>query len=342
MSAVGLLLSQLALPEHAPSVVVPLVEGWDGQDRPIDLTAYAAPDAAMYLYRQHLDGGDHTGIICEARRTAFARGQVRGHEAVFPERVAALALRLESGQPRTSLVSALHDAGPTYDQVVAEVATSQPLLEVASAGGGRQTVWRVPPPQAAALGAELSEAVLYVADGHHRVAASQRFWASAVGQEATGVPLVVYPRDGLRLEPFHRHLPGPVDGTGLRRHLESAYQVVELPEAPVPESGQVAAYLEGRWLLATYAGPRLSGTDGLDAVLLERQVLMPAGVGLVLTVRAPAAELAHACGADGGALFVLAPPTLDTLVEIADRGEVMPPKTTSFQPKPVTGLLLST
>ena len=51
-------------------------------------------------------------------------------------------------------------------------------------------------------------------------------------------------------------------------------------------------------------------------------------------------SLAAACDREGGALFWLRPPTLDQLVEVADRGEVMPPKTTYFAPKPHAGIFL--
>jgi uncharacterized protein (DUF1015 family) len=51
-------------------------------------------------------------------------------------------------------------------------------------------------------------------------------------------------------------------------------------------------------------------------------------------------DLTEACDEDGGALFVLRPPTLEQLIEVADRGEVMPPKTTYFDPKPFAGIFL--
>jgi uncharacterized protein (DUF1015 family) len=51
-------------------------------------------------------------------------------------------------------------------------------------------------------------------------------------------------------------------------------------------------------------------------------------------------ELTSTCDKDGGALFVLRPPTLDQLTDVADRGEVMPPKTTYFDPKPYAGIFL--
>jgi uncharacterized protein (DUF1015 family) len=51
-------------------------------------------------------------------------------------------------------------------------------------------------------------------------------------------------------------------------------------------------------------------------------------------------ELTRRCDVDGGALFTLAPPEIEALSEVADAGEVMPPKTTYFEPKPAAGIFL--
>src|SRR3954451_9025627 len=104
MDLVGPLRSRLALPERAAEVAAALVEGWDGQVPVIDVTAYAPADEAAYAYRQRRDGTDHLGLVLEVRREAVAAGRLRGHEAVFPERVESLAGYLESGHPQTSLI----------------------------------------------------------------------------------------------------------------------------------------------------------------------------------------------------------------------------------------------
>ncbi|MDX6324830.1 MAG: hypothetical protein QOK15_1184 [Nocardioidaceae bacterium] len=344
MDSVGTLRSRLALPQRAAEVAAALVEGWDGQVPVIDPTAYASSDEAVYVYRQRRDGGSHLGLVVEVRRDAVAAGRLRGHEAVFPERVESLARHLETGHPRTSLVSALHDAGPAYRRVIATATAERPALEVTTADGGEHTLWRVGDEAAAAVTAELADPVLYIADGHHRVAATRLFWDSDAGCGAAGLAVVVYPLGGLRLEPFHRVVPGPVPRERLdllQDRLRASYDVTEVGAAPTPRTGQVAMYADGRWLLATSCErPRL-GVEGLDAVLLERRVLAPSGAWPTLPVRAPLSELARRCDTDGSVLFALAPPALSTLTQIADCGEVMPAKTTSFQPKPVSGLLLS-
>src|SRR3954467_7898895 len=130
VNLVGPLRARLALPDRAAEVAAPLVEGWDGQVPVIDRTAYAPVEEAVYAYRQRRDGIEHLGLVLEVRREAVAAGRLRGHEAVFPERVESLARDLETGHPQTSLISALHEAGPVYRDVVSAAPMSDPDLEV--------------------------------------------------------------------------------------------------------------------------------------------------------------------------------------------------------------------
>src|SRR4051812_29720839 len=173
MNLVGPLRARLALPDRAAEVAAPLVEGWDGQVPVIDSTAYAAVDEAGYVYRQRRDGIEHLGLVLEVRREAVAAGRLRGHEAVFPERVESLGRHLAAGHPRTSLVSALHHAGPAFRGVLASASAERPALEVATADGGEHALWRLAGKAFAEVATELSDPVLYVADGHHRLAAAR-------------------------------------------------------------------------------------------------------------------------------------------------------------------------
>jgi uncharacterized protein (DUF1015 family) len=242
------------------------------------------------------------------------------------------------------LVTVLHEAGPAYRALLATVGAEPAGIQVATADGSEHTLWRVDDEALAEVTAELADARLYIADGHHRVAATRLFWDSDAGSGAAGLPVVVHAFDGLRLEPFHRVVPGPAPRERLdllEDRFRASYDVSSVDAVPEVRTGRVAMYSDGQWLLGRSRERPETGVQGLDAVLLERRVLAPSGAQPTLTVRAPLTELACRCDADGGVLFALAPPPLSALTEIADRGEVMPAKTTSFQPKPVSGLLLS-
>ena len=317
-----------------------------GPPRAIDPDAYAESAPALYLYRLQRGDDQHVGVVAEVSAAAFVDGQVRGHEAVQPDRVEGLVDYFTAAGARSELVALLHRPEPGGVDAVAETLRSDPVTRFTGPDGWEQSVWRVPESAAKVLSEQLSRAVHYIADGHHRVAASLRVWQLAGRPSDAGLLCVIYPLDGLRLLAFHRRVAGPVDASELLALLADAFDVRDVAH-PDDATGTFAVYLDGRWYDASYRGERSAGAAGLDIAILNDQVLAPLlGVGphaasRLEIVRFPTEnELTEACDQDGGALFVLRPPTLDQLTEVADRGEVMPPKTTYFDPKPYAGIFL--
>jgi len=313
----------------------------------IDPGAYEESAPALYVYRLQRDDDQHVGVVADVSAAAFVDGQVRGHEAVQPDRVESLVDYFTAAGARSELVALLHEPRPGGTDAVAETLRSDPVTRFTGPDGWEQTVWRVPESVTKVLSEELSRAVHYIADGHHRVAASLRVWQLAGRPSDAGLLCVIYPLDGLRLLPFHRRVAGPVDASELLALLSDGFDVREIAD-PDEAVGSFGLYTDGRWYDASYKGLRSPGAAGLDIAILNDEVLEPLlGVGalaaasrLEMVRSLSGTELTKACDEDGGALFVLRPPTLDQLTEVADRGEVMPPKTTYFDPKPYAGVFL--
>ena len=340
-------LDELAGPGSAPSVPVSVpVQRMPGEVP----DAYESRTPGLYVYRLRRGTEEHVSVVGDVAVEAFACDRVRGHEAVQPPRVRALVDHWAAGGPRTALVALLHPPLPAVDAATERVQEGSPLLRFTGSDGWEQTVWPVPEAEVATLSAALGGVRHYVADGHHRVAAS-RAWHDQGRAGGEAVMCAMYPFGSLRISAFHRRLRGPVRPEALLDVLAQAFEVGPACEAPVPAAGGEAAtftvYVAGRWYGVTRAGARPPGARGLDVALLDREVieplLGPGGVGdrlEALVGRGGPTSLAAACDRDGGALFWLRPPTLDQLVEVADRGEVMPPKTTYFAPKPQAGIFL--
>ena len=312
----------------------------------IDPAAYDGAAAGLYVYRLQRGDQVHTGVVADVSAEAFGDGRVRGHESVQPVRVAALVDHFAMAGVRTELVALLHADGPAVAAAIAETVRTDPVVSFTGPDEWEQTVWRVPDVAAHAVTAELDGGVHYIADGHHRVAASLRAWETAGRPSGGGVLCVIYPPDGLRLLAFHRRVTGPVSSGDLKGLLQAEFDVADL-DRPEDSSGAFAVYVDGRWHDARFRGSRLPGVAGLDVAVLNSHVLEPllgsdtGTPGLEFApALAPVADLTVACDDDGGALFWLRPPTLDQLMEVADRGEVMPPKTTYFDPKPYAGIFL--
>ena len=315
----------------------------------IDPAAYDEAAAALYVYRQRGDGASHTGVVCEVAIQAFVDGRVRRHEAVDLERVKALVRHHATTTGPPALVTLLHREGAAFTRMVDAASRTPPIVDFAGPDGLQQTVWRVAEERAiASVAEELATADHYIADGHHRVAAALEEWRRRGEPPEAGLLCVVHPMDDLRLSAFHRRVTGPLGPEALLQLLTSAFQVRAVPAAPAPTVGSFGLYVGQRWFVLRYAGSRDDGPAGLDVAVLEAHVLerldgLTAGPSYgveIAPTRTSIDELTQRCDADGGALFTLAPPPLQVLTRLADAGEVMPPKTTFFEPKPCAGIFL--
>ncbi|HEX4686074.1 MAG TPA: DUF1015 family protein [Nocardioides sp.] len=315
----------------------------------VDPASYDESPAALYVYRQSRGDESYIGVVCDVAVQAVADGRVRGHEAVHQLRVDALVWHHARADAPPALVMLLHRAGPEFARTLAEAQQTEPVLDFDGPQGLQQTVWRLPDgPAAQALAAELAAAELYIADGHHRTAAALEEWRVAGKPPDAGLLCVVHQMDGLSLSAFHRRISGPLDPARLLGLLRAEFEVREAAGPPVLSVGAMGLYVASRWYDVRLPDGRLRGVAGLDVTILQARVLDrldPAPPGRVRTVdtvpaTTPLDELLSHCDVDGGALFTLAPPPPEALTEVADAGEVMPPKTTYFEPKPAAGIFL--
>jgi uncharacterized protein (DUF1015 family) len=336
--------------EWAARAVTPMADALGGRRPPtqVPTTAYEQAPRAFYVYRMRQGSSDHVGVVADVRLDAFAGGGVRGHESVEPHRVEALVRFYADVPTRSEPVALLHDRRPGAGERVAEICRGRPLLHFPGPDGVEHTVWRVTgTEQTTELSAGLGHGVHYIADGHHRVAARLHAWERAGRPPEAGVLCMLFPMDGLRMSAFHRRVAGAVDAASLLDAASGHFEVRSVPTTG--EASAIGLYIAGRWYDLAPTGTRPAGAAGLAAAVLQDRLLGPvlgiSGHGHprleVLPDHVPLEHPAARCDEDGGALFVLRPPSLRRLTRIADRGEQMPPKTTYFSPKPYAGIFLT-
>lgn len=306
------------------------------------------PEPSLFVYRIDAEGSGHTGIVAEVPVEAFKSGDVRGHEDVQPDRVEALSLYLEGVGASSDPVALMFHPDRGLTELFAEIEDEEPMLRIDHEPEVIQRVWRVNDPAAVAtITDRLAGEILYVADGHHRVAASIAASERLTDPSGAAVLCVLYPADELRVLAFHRLVAGPV-GRDLRASLEDRFEVENM-DAGQAAPGTFAIRVEGGWLRASGRDPaRPPGVAGLDVTRLHHEILQPllgvADAGdprlEVVPDTVPVDQLAARTDEGGGALFVLAAPAIEELFEVADRGEIVPPKSTYFLPKPMSGLFL--
>lgn len=304
------------------------------------------PVPSVVVYR--VETGEHrqTGVLVEVAVDDYRRGLIRRHEATRPEQEREIARLTEVSGVERAPVTLAHPARPGLAAVVEETTARAPDLRVRW-DGLTHTVWTCQDPGALrSVSTELARLEsLYIADGHHRMAAAERR-AGSGGSAFTLAAL--FPSDQMRVLGYHRCLPRPNLSTS-----DILTALVEQPavagiehhqQPPRPEPGVVAMVLDGAWYriqlrtLHESADVRAS----LDVVQLDETVLPRISPDPPTAMSGGCApdEVARRCDRSGSIGFLLHPPTVDQITAVADAGQVLPAKSTWFDPKTSAGLFL--
>ena len=336
------------------------------------------PEPAIWAHAQDYTGPDgrrltRRGFYCRVRIEQYGPGRVRPHERTHPgpkkDRLALTRATRANVSPIFSLYS-----DPTQAAWAAlEPATSNPPWgEVTDAQGTTHRLWRVADPRAiAAVQAATRDAELLIADGHHRYETMQAY-AQEVGGEGEHryilMCLVALEDPGLTVFPTHRLIGGLDEHRRqlLRRALERDFDIVEAPVeqiAPSPGEGPLQLGYIDRYhdrplrltlkdqAIADAALPeRSEAYRHLDTGVLEALVLKGAlelddedisHLRGLFYARSTEEALRLVRAGDYDAAFFMRPTPVAQVRDVAAAAENMPPKSTFFFPKLLTGLLLN-
>ncbi|MGW0982395.1 DUF1015 family protein [Streptomyces xiamenensis] len=328
--------------------------------------------SALYVYEQRGPHAVHQrGVIGALRLTEPGSGTVLPHEDVMPDVVAdRAALTRATGTNLEPLLLSYRAAEPDdADAVIEETVRTTPLLATRTADGIEHRLWAVTGPDTLArLRTALRRHRALISDGHHRWATALRLRDEHAGRppwDRTLVLLVNTARHPLRVQAIHRVLPQLPAAQALERVRATAAFRVRPLTAPPGEALRSLAATEGTaFLLAGPAAGELHLLDrpdpallartipahrpaawrALDATVLHTTLLeavwgVPDRPGAVRYLHEADAALAQ--GLDtGGTAVLLRPVSEETVRSLAEAGIMMPRKSTSFGPKPASGLVL--
>lgn len=317
--------------------------------------AFTQPaDGAVIVYRLAVDGHQQTGVLADVGIGDYRAGRVRRHEATQPDRVRRMAELLAATRAELIPVMLTHHPRPRLGALVGNITVRAPDVELLG-GDVTQSVW-IEPPGALAddVRTEISAIdTLYIADGHHRMAAAERY-AARHPDASDAVLGALFPADQLRLLGYHRCLPRPggmsasdlLDVLASQPATESIEERGDAEGAVTAAPGSVAMWLDGRWYRLRLRGSRSADPSAsLDVSVLENGVLgsLTEATGthvLPLPGTRDADAVARSCAERDAVGFLLYPPGVADVMAVADAGAVMPPKSTWFDPKARAGPFL--
>jgi uncharacterized protein (DUF1015 family) len=327
-----------------------------------DGTVVRDAEPALYLYRQIMDGRAQTGVVGCVHIDDYERDLIRKHEKTRPDKEDDRTRHMLALNANAEPVFLTYRGRPDIDALAAAVAQGEPLYDFAAPDQVRHTVWRIsrPGPLVHAFGA-ISHA--YVADGHHRSAGAWRAGKQLRSanprhrgdEEYNWFLAVLFPAAHLRILPYNRTVRD-LNGMKASEFLARLAQVGKLAptENPIPaRPGTFGVHLAGAWHSLELDPASIDRSDpigSLDVSLLQDRVLAPIlGIGdprtdrridFVGGIRGPGELERRVSRGEAAVAFSLYPTTLEQLMAVADAGQVMPPKSTWFEPKLRSGLFV--
>ncbi len=315
----------------------------------------------LYLYRQKMGRHEQTGLVACCSTSEYARGLIKKHELT----------RTDKEDDRTRHINALNaQSGPVFLacreqpgllQLFVPPRETQPIYDFVAPDGIAHTVWRISE-TARIVEAFRNVPALYIADGHHRAAgaarvAKERASAADNQNDSSGewnfFLAVIFPAATLKIMPYNR-LVHDLNGLALPAFEGELKRLFNYAENAGPEPAaerNVSVYFAGRWRGISWAhSANADPVANLDASVLQSRLLQPVlgiddprtskRIDFVGGIRGVAELQARVDSGECAAAFSMFPVQMSRIMDVADSGGIMPPKSTWFEPKLRSGLLV--
>ncbi len=310
-----------------------------------------------YLYQLVMGEHVQTGFVAAGSIKAYEAGRIRRHEFTRPDKEDDRVSQIKALNAQTGPVMVTHRANTTLSQISHKVSTETPDYRVTAHDGVEHTFWVIDDPETITSISHTFEAMqaIYIADGHHRSAAASRVAQQrGGGSENDDFLIVSFPHDQVRILDYNRVVKD-LNGLSAEEFLNriaSDFRVSARDEPVRPAAPRsFGMYLDSQWyeLELREKAPQNDPVAALDISLLSDRLLSP-----VLAIGDPRVDkrIDFIGGIRGleelqrrvdkgqmAVAFSLYPTSLDDLMSVADAGEVMPPKSTWFEPKLADGMV---
>ena len=319
-----------------------------------------------YVYRQIMGEHEQTGLVAVASVEEYEQNLIKKHEFTRPVKEDDRVKHMDALNAQVGPVFLTYQAESGIDDLIHAVTLTEPEYEFTLDDGIRHVFWVVSDVEAIAniQQAFVNVPCLYVADGHHRSAAATRIKnsrqqanANHDGSEAyNNFLVVVFPHDQMMILDYNRvvnDLNGLSDADFLTA-VEENFEMSAVAEAYKPSSlHEFGMYMEGQWYSLKAKDGIVDENDPvarLDVAVLQDTILNPLlgiedprvdnRIDFIGGIRGMGGLEKRVDSGECKVAFSCYPTSIEHLMAIADAGEVMPPKSTWFEPKLRSGLVI--
>ncbi len=325
-------------------------------------------DEKYYFYRQIMDGRAQTGIVGCASIDDYIENRIKKHEFTRADKEIDRIKHVDICSAHTGPIFLAYKDSNILDEVISKETEKAPLYDFVAEDGVRHTVWAT---SDKSIDAKIKDAfltldALYIADGHHRAASAVKVGLKrrqenpnySGNEEFNFFLSVIFPAKSLKIMDYNRLLK---DFNGMTSEeflkvVEEKIGTAELYCGQGPcrpeQRHSVSMYVDGKWYRVKFYDDICnseSPVDRLDCAILQNYLLKP-----ILGIDDPRSDkridfaggirgleyLEQRCNDDMKLAIAMYPTSLEELMAVADSGNVMPPKSTWFEPKLRSGLLI--
>lgn len=312
-----------------------------------------------YVYRLTMGDHEQIGLVAAASAAEYDVNRIRKHEFTRPAKEDDRVRQIEALNAQTGPVLLAYKSQDDIDQLIASVTSAPPEYDLTADDGIGHTFWVVDDQAVIdrlTAGFDAMEAI-YIADGHHRSAAGSRVAASANrGPDAMSSYFlsVIFPHKQMKILDYNRVVKdlNGMTADELLEKLKVSFEVTPEAVAVSPsQPGEFGVYVAGQWCRLSIK-PQLVPEDPvarLDVSLLADNLLEPLlgisdprtdpRIDFVGGIRGLGELEKRVDSGEMAAAFSMFPTSMDQLMAVADANEVMPPKSTWFEPKLADGLI---
>jgi uncharacterized protein (DUF1015 family) len=307
----------------------------------------------FYVYRQIMGKHSQAGLVAAASCEDYLKGVIKKHELTRVDKEDDRMRHIEALNSQTGPVFLTYRASATLDGVVNTQMAEPPDIDFTAQDGVRHTSWVIGDAKTTQFIQDEFARIpfLYICDGHHRSAAAARVYQSRKGAGQSGQFLaVIFPHNQMQILPYNRVLKdlNGLTPAQLLEKLDGIFIIKPHPAGAVTPARkhELGLFLAGQWHTLSFR-PQFAATkdpiERLDVTLLQKLVLAPLfgiddprtskRINFVGGIRGTA-ELEKLVGSgEYACAFSMFPTGIEDLMEIADAGGIMPPKSTWFEPK---------
>ncbi len=321
-----------------------------------------------YFYRQIMNGHSQTGIVGCASIDDYLENRIKKHEFTREDKEIDRIRHVDTCSAHTGPIFLTYKDSLVLDNLIASQTEKEPLYDFVAEDGVRHTVWTT---DNAFIDSQIEEAfkgleALYIADGHHRCASAVKVGVKRrqenknhTGSEEYNYFLsVIFPSKALAILDYNRLLRD-LNGHSVEDFLKIVSEKIgtvteHKGDEPYKPTGKhnIGIYVGGRWYSVVFHNSICQAERPamrLDCAILQKHLLSE-----ILGIEDPRTDkridfaggirglkyLEERCERDAVMAISMYPTSLEDLMAVADSGDVMPPKSTWFEPKLRSGLLI--